>query len=173
MESLKKRVFVTRRHVSVIRKSPGQESWNGMQFAHVAERLYIEAHHLLQFLSTAAPEYARDFYHTSRFANTIPPLSNPRSGLSGSKELFDYGVVTHEEAERRLHALITEKAYADLSSGLASKTFRWRFVEHLSNPTVVNVCTQSAITKTNFYAQVRHTLLSLEARSSCAVYTEY
>ena len=165
VESLKKRIFVTRRHVAVIRKSPGQESWNGMQFAHISERLYIEAHHLLQFLSTSAPEYARDFYHSNRFANTIPPLSNPRSGLSGSKELFDYGIITREEAERRLHALVTEKAYADLSAGLASKTFRWRFVEHLANPTVVHVCTQTAITKTNTYAQVR---LVLVTRSSCA-----
>lgn len=154
LESLKNRIIVIRGHVKTIRQAPGQESWNGLQFAHIAERIYIESHHLLQFLSTTAPQYSRDFYHSNRFDNTIAPLANSRSGLSGGKEMFDYDAITREDAERRLHALVTEKAYAELSEGLANKTFRWHFAEHLANPTVVHVRTQDAIAKRNTYAQV-------------------
>lgn len=56
--------------------------------------------------------------------------------------------------EDRLHELVTEKAYPEMTWKLEKKSFRWKYVESLEPPRVVHVRTTEMISKENLYAQV-------------------
>lgn len=59
-----------------------------------------------------------------------------------------------KENEERLHELVTEKAYPELTHGLELKTFKWNFVGSIEPPRVVHVRVTDMMSKENLYAQV-------------------
>lgn len=56
--------------------------------------------------------------------------------------------------EERLHELVSEKAYPELTHGLDLKTLRWSFVGSIEPPRVVHVRVTDMMSKENLYAQV-------------------
>lgn len=59
-----------------------------------------------------------------------------------------------EETEEKLHGLVTEHAYPGMLQGLEVKTVKWKFVESIEAPRVVQTICAPLINENNFYAQV-------------------
>jgi large subunit ribosomal protein L45 len=75
-----------------------------------------------------------------------------------------------KQNEDRLHELVTEKAYPDMTWKLEKQSFRWKYIESLEPPRVVHVRTTEMISKENLYAQVTVRLLT---RQTLAIYDRF
>jgi large subunit ribosomal protein L45 len=75
-----------------------------------------------------------------------------------------------KENEDRLHQLVTEKAYPEMTWKLEKKSFRWQYIESLEPPRVVHVRTTEMINKENLYAQVTVRMLT---RQILAIYDRF
>lgn len=97
-----------------------------------------------------------------------------------SKEFPDKALEIYVEAhkllediknnEDRLHELVTEKAYPEMTWKLQDKSFRWKFIESLEPPRVVHVRTTEMMSKENLYAQVTVRFLT---KQTLAIYDRF
>ncbi|XP_064644511.1 large ribosomal subunit protein mL45-like isoform X2 [Lineus longissimus] len=72
--------------------------------------------------------------------------------------------------EMRLHDLVTEKAYPDMTHTLTKRTFRWRFIESIEPPHVVHIRCTEMLAKTNLYAQVT---VRMHTKQALAIYDQF
>ncbi|XP_029634515.1 probable 39S ribosomal protein L45, mitochondrial isoform X2 [Octopus sinensis] len=72
--------------------------------------------------------------------------------------------------EDRLHELVTERAYPELTHGLDLKTCRWKFVGSLEPPRVVHVRVTELLSKENLYAQIT---IRLHTQQCLAIYDRF
>ncbi|XP_022623391.1 39S ribosomal protein L45, mitochondrial isoform X2 [Seriola dumerili] len=56
--------------------------------------------------------------------------------------------------KEKLHSLVTERCYPEMTRGNRFKTIRWRFVESLEPPRVVHARCPDMVSKGNLYGQV-------------------
>lgn len=70
----------------------------------------------------------------------------------------------------RLHTLVTEHCFPDMVWDLKYKTVRWRFVESLEPPQVVQVRCSSLVNQSNMYGQVT---VRMHSRQALAIYDRF
>ncbi|XP_040857269.1 39S ribosomal protein L45, mitochondrial isoform X1 [Ochotona curzoniae] len=70
----------------------------------------------------------------------------------------------------RLHTLVTEHCFPDMVWDLKCKTVRWRFVESLEPPQVVQVRCSSLLNQGNMYGQVT---VRMHSRQALAIYDRF
>lgn len=93
-----------------------------------------------------------------------------------AKQGQSYYIETHEllqdmkKNDIRLHDLLTEKAFPEMTHTLDKKTFRWRFIETVEPPRVVHMKTNEMMTKGNLYGQVT---VRLHTRQTLAIYDRF
>ncbi|VDI15496.1 large subunit ribosomal protein L45 [Mytilus galloprovincialis] len=75
-----------------------------------------------------------------------------------------------EKNEDRLHELVTEYAYPQMTVGLDTKTMRWNFVDSIEPPRTVHCRTTDLLTKDNLYAQVT---VRFHTRQTLAIYDRF
>ncbi|NXC10599.1 RM45 protein, partial [Orthonyx spaldingii] len=72
--------------------------------------------------------------------------------------------------KQKLHSLVTERCYPDMVRGNRYKTIRWRFVESLEPPRVVQVRCESLVNRGNLYGQVT---VRMHSRQILAIYDRF
>ncbi|XP_005093094.2 probable 39S ribosomal protein L45, mitochondrial [Aplysia californica] len=72
--------------------------------------------------------------------------------------------------QERLHELVTEKAFPEMVHGMESKTMRWRFVESVEPPKVVQIRVEEMITQDNLFAQVT---VRMHTKQILAIYDRF
>lgn len=72
--------------------------------------------------------------------------------------------------EDRLHDLVTETCYPEMTFGMETKTIRWNFIESLELPRVVHARCTDVISKENVYAQVT---LRMHTKQTLAIYDRF
>ncbi|NWY21966.1 RM45 protein, partial [Aphelocoma coerulescens] len=72
--------------------------------------------------------------------------------------------------KQKLHSLVTERCYPDMVRGNRYKTIRWRFLESLEPPRVVQVRCDSIMNRGNLYAQVT---VRMHSRQILAIYDRF
>ncbi|XP_053553666.1 39S ribosomal protein L45, mitochondrial [Bombina bombina] len=70
----------------------------------------------------------------------------------------------------KLHALVTERCYPEMVRGNRYKTIRWRFVESLEPPRVVQIRCPEMVTKGNLYGQVT---VRMHTKQSLVIYDRF
>jgi len=93
-----------------------------------------------------------------------------------AQQALDIYVEAHQllenvkQNEDRLHELVTEKAYPEMTWKLEKQSFRWKYIESLEPPRVVHVRTTEMLSKDNLYAQVT---VRLHTRQILAIYDRF
>lgn len=72
--------------------------------------------------------------------------------------------------KEKLHSLVTERCYPEMTRGNRYKTIRWRFVESLEPPRVVHARCPDMVTKGNLYGQVT---IRMHSRQTLAIYDRF
>ncbi|KAJ3614568.1 hypothetical protein NHX12_018140 [Muraenolepis orangiensis] len=72
--------------------------------------------------------------------------------------------------KEKLHSLVTERCYPEMTRGNRYKTIRWSFLESLEPPRVVQARCPDMISKTNLYGQVT---LRMHSRQTLAIYDRF
>uniref|UniRef100_A0A1A8JWH2 Large ribosomal subunit protein mL45 n=1 Tax=Nothobranchius kuhntae TaxID=321403 RepID=A0A1A8JWH2_NOTKU len=72
--------------------------------------------------------------------------------------------------KEKLHALVTERCYPEMTKGNRYKTLRWRFVESLEPPRVVHARSPDMVTKGNLYGQVT---VRMHSKQTLAIYDRF
>ncbi|XP_061840326.1 large ribosomal subunit protein mL45 [Nerophis lumbriciformis] len=72
--------------------------------------------------------------------------------------------------KEKLHSLVTERCYPEMTRGNRYKTLRWRFVESLEPPKVVQARCPDMVTKGNLYGQVT---VRMHSRQTLAIYDRF
>ncbi|XP_056892075.1 39S ribosomal protein L45, mitochondrial isoform X1 [Takifugu flavidus] len=72
--------------------------------------------------------------------------------------------------KEKLHSLLTERCYPEMTRGNRYKTIRWRFVESLELPRVVHARCPDMISKGNLYGQVT---VRMHSRQTLAIYDRF
>ncbi|XP_054635620.1 39S ribosomal protein L45, mitochondrial [Dunckerocampus dactyliophorus] len=72
--------------------------------------------------------------------------------------------------KEKLHSLVTERCYPEMTRGNRYKTLRWRFVESLEAPRVVHARCPDMVTKGNLYGQVT---VRMHSRQILAIYDRF
>ncbi|XP_014663330.1 PREDICTED: probable 39S ribosomal protein L45, mitochondrial [Priapulus caudatus] len=75
-----------------------------------------------------------------------------------------------KSVEDKLHELVTERAFPDLTLDLSEKTIRWKWIESLEPPTVTHVRQTDIITKENIYGQVT---VRMHSKQMLAIYDRF
>ncbi|XP_053309241.1 39S ribosomal protein L45, mitochondrial [Spea bombifrons] len=70
----------------------------------------------------------------------------------------------------KLHSLVTERCYPELVRGNRYRTLRWKFIESLEPPRVVQVRCPDMVTKGNLYGQVT---VRMHTRQSLIIYDRF
>ncbi|XP_051939318.1 39S ribosomal protein L45, mitochondrial [Hippocampus zosterae] len=70
----------------------------------------------------------------------------------------------------KLHSLVTERCYPEMTRGNRYKTLRWRLVESLEAPRVVHARSPDMVTKGNLYGQVT---VRMHSRQTLAIYDRF
>ncbi|XP_061583323.1 39S ribosomal protein L45, mitochondrial [Cololabis saira] len=70
----------------------------------------------------------------------------------------------------KLHSLVTERCYPEMTRGNRYKTIRWRFVESLELPRVVHARCPDMVTKGNLYGQVT---VRMHSKQTLAIYDRF
>ncbi|XP_073320925.1 large ribosomal subunit protein mL45 [Pagrus major] len=70
----------------------------------------------------------------------------------------------------KLHSLVTERCYPEMTRGNRCKTIRWRFIESLEPPKVVHARCPDMISKGNLYGQVT---VRMHSKQTVAVYDRF
>ncbi|XP_074652704.1 large ribosomal subunit protein mL45-like [Tubulanus polymorphus] len=76
----------------------------------------------------------------------------------------------YKNNEFELHDLVTEKAYPEMTEKLDLKTMRWKFIDTVEPPRVVQANTQDVMSKENLFAQVT---VRLHTRQTLAIYDRF
>ncbi|NWY72336.1 RM45 protein, partial [Erithacus rubecula] len=72
--------------------------------------------------------------------------------------------------KQKLHSLVTERCYPDMVRGNRYKTIRWRFLESLEPPRVVQVRCEAIMNRGNLYGQVT---VRMHSRQILAIYDRF
>ncbi|XP_077428283.1 large ribosomal subunit protein mL45 isoform X2 [Vanacampus margaritifer] len=72
--------------------------------------------------------------------------------------------------KEKLHSLVTERCYPEMTRGNRYKTLRWRFVESLEAPRVVHARNPEMVSKGNLYGQVT---VRMHSRQTLAIYDRF
>ncbi|XP_017285976.1 39S ribosomal protein L45, mitochondrial [Kryptolebias marmoratus] len=72
--------------------------------------------------------------------------------------------------KERLHSLVTERCYPEMTRGNRYKTIRWTFVESLEPPRVVHARCPDMVTKGNLYGQVT---VRMHSKQTLAIYDRF
>uniref|UniRef100_A0A3B3Z7B7 Large ribosomal subunit protein mL45 n=1 Tax=Periophthalmus magnuspinnatus TaxID=409849 RepID=A0A3B3Z7B7_9GOBI len=72
--------------------------------------------------------------------------------------------------KERLHSLVTERCYPELTRGNRYKTIRWRFLESLEPPRVVHARCPDMVSKGNLYGQVT---VRMHSKQTLAIYDRF
>ncbi|XP_015252181.1 PREDICTED: 39S ribosomal protein L45, mitochondrial [Cyprinodon variegatus] len=88
-----------------------------------------------------------------------------------AQEIFieAHDALTHFNKER-LHSLVTERCYPEMTRGNRYKTIRWKFVESLEPPRVVHARCPDMVTKGNLYGQVT---VRMHSKQTLAIYDRF
>ncbi|XP_043969470.1 39S ribosomal protein L45, mitochondrial [Gambusia affinis] len=88
-----------------------------------------------------------------------------------AQEIFieAHNALTHFNKEK-LHSLVTERCYPEMTRGNRYKTIRWRFVESLEPPRVVHARCPDMVTKGNLYGQVT---VRMHSKQTVAIYDRF
>ncbi|XP_035516817.1 39S ribosomal protein L45, mitochondrial [Morone saxatilis] len=70
----------------------------------------------------------------------------------------------------KLHSLVTERCYPEMTRGNRLKTIRWRFVESLEPPKVVHARCPDMVSKGNLYGQVT---VRMHSKQTLAIYDRF
>lgn len=70
----------------------------------------------------------------------------------------------------RLHSLVTERCYPEMTRGNRYKTIRWRFIESLEPPRVVHARCPDMVSKGNLYGQVT---VRMHSKQTLAIYDRF
>nr|XP_051681587.1 39S ribosomal protein L45, mitochondrial isoform X2 [Oryctolagus cuniculus] len=107
----------------------------------------------------------------------VPPEGDARmsslskEGLSQRTERLKKNVASQLSSDHdRLHTLVTEHCFPDMVWDLKYKTVRWRFVESLEPPQVVQVRCSSLVNQSNMYGQVT---VRMHSRQALAIYDRF
>ncbi|GAB6019390.1 39S ribosomal protein L45, mitochondrial [Chamberlinius hualienensis] len=69
--------------------------------------------------------------------------------------------------EDKLHDLVTERCFPEMTYGLKLKTLRWNFIESIEPPIAVHVRQTDLITEDNIYAQIT---VRMHTKQTMAIY---
>ncbi|NWH41764.1 RM45 protein, partial [Chloropsis hardwickii] len=72
--------------------------------------------------------------------------------------------------KQKLHSLVTERCYPDMVRGNRYRTIRWRFLESLQPPRVVQVRCEGVMNRGNLYGQVT---VRMHSRQTLAIYDRF
>lgn len=72
--------------------------------------------------------------------------------------------------KEKLHSLVTERCYPEMTRGNRLKTIRWRFIESLEPPKVVHARCPDMVTKGNLYGQVT---VRMHSKQTLAIYDRF
>ncbi|XP_056136639.1 39S ribosomal protein L45, mitochondrial isoform X2 [Lampris incognitus] len=72
--------------------------------------------------------------------------------------------------KEKLHSLVTERCYPDMTRGNRYKTIRWRFMESLEPPRLVHARCPDMVTKGNLYGQVT---VRMHSKQTLAIYDRF
>ncbi|XP_041839876.1 39S ribosomal protein L45, mitochondrial [Melanotaenia boesemani] len=72
--------------------------------------------------------------------------------------------------KEKLHSLVTERCYPEMTKGNRYKTIRWRFVESLEPPRVVHARCPDMVSKGNLYGQVT---VRMHSKQTLAIYDRF
>lgn len=72
--------------------------------------------------------------------------------------------------KEKLHSLVTERCYPEMTRGNRYKTIRWRFVESLEPPKVVHARCPDMVSKGNLYGQVT---VRMHSKQTLAIYDRF
>ncbi|XP_040002166.1 39S ribosomal protein L45, mitochondrial [Xiphias gladius] len=72
--------------------------------------------------------------------------------------------------KEKLHSLLTERCYPEMTRGNRYKTIRWRFVESLEPPRVVHARCPDMVSKGNLYGQVT---VRMHSKQTLAIYDRF
>ncbi|KAM9769883.1 large ribosomal subunit protein mL45 isoform 2-T2 [Menidia menidia] len=88
-----------------------------------------------------------------------------------AQEIFieAHGALTQFNKEK-LHSLVTERCYPEMTRGNRYKTIRWTFVESLEVPRVVHARCPDMVTKGNLYGQVT---VRMHSKQTLAIYDRF
>ncbi|XP_059187874.1 39S ribosomal protein L45, mitochondrial [Centropristis striata] len=70
----------------------------------------------------------------------------------------------------KLHSLVTERCYPEMTRGNRYKTIRWKFIESLEPPRVVHARCPDMVTKGNLYGQVT---VRMHSKQTLAIYDRF
>lgn len=70
----------------------------------------------------------------------------------------------------RLHSLVTERCYPEMTRGNRYKTIRWKFLESLEPPRVVHARCPDMVSKDNLYGQVT---VRMHSKQTLAIYDRF
>ncbi|KAM4595431.1 large ribosomal subunit protein mL45 [Fundulus diaphanus] len=88
-----------------------------------------------------------------------------------AQEIFTeaHNALIHFNRER-LHSLVTERCYPEMTRGNRYKTIRWKFIESLEAPRVVHARCPDMVTKGNLYGQVT---VRMHSKQTLAIYDRF
>ncbi|KAM3624177.1 uncharacterized protein V6R79_020316 [Siganus canaliculatus] len=72
--------------------------------------------------------------------------------------------------KEKLHSLVTERCYPEMTRGNRYKTIRWRFIESLEPPRVVHARCPDMVSKGNLYGQVT---VRMHSKQTLAIYDRF
>ncbi|XP_076584269.1 large ribosomal subunit protein mL45 [Chaetodon auriga] len=72
--------------------------------------------------------------------------------------------------KEKLHSLVTERCYPEMTRGNRYRTIRWRFVESLEPPKVVHARCPDMVSKGNLYGQVT---VRIHSKQTLAIYDRF
>lgn len=99
------------------------------------------------------------------------PEFSTKSFAEKAQEIFveAHNALTNFNKER-LHSLVTERCYPEMTRGNRYKTIRWRFLESLEPPRVVHARCPDMVSKGNLYGQVT---VRMHSKQTLAIYDRF
>ncbi|KAM6939601.1 large ribosomal subunit protein mL45 [Xenentodon cancila] len=101
--------------------------------------------------------------HDSQFTTKTFAVQAQEIFIEAHKALTEFN-------KEKLHSLVTERCYPEMTRGNRYKTIRWRFVESLEPPRVVHARCPDMVAKGNLYGQVT---VRMHSKQTLAVYDRF
>ncbi|NWV48803.1 RM45 protein, partial [Daphoenositta chrysoptera] len=120
----------------------------------------------VQKLRQTATSQLANLWGKQEFGN----LWGKREFVGESRNLGICGESRNFFNKQKLHSLVTERCYPDMVRGNRYRTIRWRFVESLEPPRVVQVRCESVMNRGNLYGQVT---VRMHSRQILAIYDRF
>lgn len=99
------------------------------------------------------------------------PLFNTKTFPELAQDIFIQAHMALTQFNKeKLHSLVTERCYPEMTRGNRYKTIRWSLVESLEPPRVVHARCPDMVSKTNLYGQVT---VRIHSRQTLALYDRF